>query len=101
MNQATAKRTAIVTAGTSAIGRALAEELASAGVRVLRADRQGELAEEVAAGIRERGGAAMAVELHVRDANRFRGFVRETVAKTGHRDYLFDRGEFRFPSVGM
>jgi NAD(P)-dependent dehydrogenase (short-subunit alcohol dehydrogenase family) len=90
MNQAAAKRTAIVTGGASGIGRALGEELASAGVYVVLADRQVELAEEVAAGIRERGGAATASELDVRDANRFRALVQETAARRGRLDYLFN-----------
>ena len=88
--QTMVNRTAIVTGGASGIGRALAEELAGAGVHVVLADRQVELAEEVAAGIRKRGGAAVAAELDVRDADRFRALVQLTAAKMGHLDYLFN-----------
>ena len=58
-------RSAIITGGASGIGRALAEELAWAGVRVTLADRQAALAEQVAAAIRARGGSAVATELDV------------------------------------
>lgn len=62
-------RSAIVTGGASGIGRALAEELARAGVYVVVADRQMDLAEQVAARIRAQGGAGIATELDVRGDN--------------------------------
>jgi NAD(P)-dependent dehydrogenase (short-subunit alcohol dehydrogenase family) len=85
-----AGRTAIVTGGASGIGRAIAEELARGGVHVVLADRQIELAQQVAAAIRERGGSASASELDVRDADGFRRVVQETVAESGRLDYLFN-----------
>lgn len=87
---ATDARSAIVTGGASGIGRALAEELASKGVHVVLADRQVELAERVASGIRARGGAATATELDVRDPARFRKVVQSTLADAGRLDYLFN-----------
>jgi NAD(P)-dependent dehydrogenase (short-subunit alcohol dehydrogenase family) len=83
-------RSAIVTGGASGIGRALAEELAGKGVRVILADRQTELAEEVASGIRARGQSASTAELDVRDLERFRTVVQETAAGAGRLDYLFN-----------
>jgi NAD(P)-dependent dehydrogenase (short-subunit alcohol dehydrogenase family) len=88
--RATADRTAVVTGGASGIGRALAEELARLGTHVVLADRQIELAHQVAAGIRERGGSATAQELDVRDAGAFRGVVERTAAACGRLDYLFN-----------
>lgn len=88
--QTIANRTAVVTGAASGIGRALAEELSGAGVHVVLADRQVELAQEAAAGIRKRGGAATAFELDVRDAHRFRSLVEMTAAETGRLDYLFN-----------
>jgi NAD(P)-dependent dehydrogenase (short-subunit alcohol dehydrogenase family) len=83
-------RTAIVTGGASGIGRALAEALASAGVHVVLADRQTELAETVVSSIRSKGGTAEVAGLDVRDAVRFKAVVQSTVAATGRLDFLFN-----------
>ena len=83
-------RSAIITGGASGIGRALAEELARAGVYVVVADRQVDLAEQVASGIRAQGGAGTAAELDVRDPDRFRTVVQATVAEANRLDYLFN-----------
>jgi NAD(P)-dependent dehydrogenase (short-subunit alcohol dehydrogenase family) len=85
-----ASKVAFITGGASGIGRALAEELAGQGVEVVLADRQIELAEEVAASIRQAGGAATAVELDVRDLGQFQRAADETVARAGRIDYLFN-----------
>jgi NAD(P)-dependent dehydrogenase (short-subunit alcohol dehydrogenase family) len=89
-DRAATNRTAIVTGAASGIGRALAEALAEAGVEVVLADRQIELAAEVASGICTRAGVAVAAELDVRDAGRFRDLVKSTVGRTGRLDYLFN-----------
>jgi NAD(P)-dependent dehydrogenase (short-subunit alcohol dehydrogenase family) len=89
-DNAAGRRVAIVTGGASGIGRALAEQLATEGFDVVLADRQLAEAERVACRIRGRGGAAVAVELDVRDAGRFRTLVEETIARTGRLDYLFN-----------
>jgi NAD(P)-dependent dehydrogenase (short-subunit alcohol dehydrogenase family) len=81
---------AVVTGAASGIGRALAEALAARGAPVTLADRQLELAEEVAAGIRERGGSAAVAELDVRDAARFRAVVDEAAQAAGSLAYLFN-----------
>jgi NAD(P)-dependent dehydrogenase (short-subunit alcohol dehydrogenase family) len=86
----TETRSAIVTGGASGIGRALAEELAGRGVGVVIADRQVDLAKEVAAAIQSRGGAAEVAELDVRDHERFLAIVNETFERTGRLDYLFN-----------
>lgn len=83
-------RTAIVTGAASGIGRALASELAAAGVRVVLADRQVDAAEQAAQAIRAAGGAARAAALDVRSAAAFRTLVEETVAADGRLDYLFN-----------
>jgi NADP-dependent 3-hydroxy acid dehydrogenase YdfG len=82
--------TAIVTGAASGIGRGLSEELARKGIHVTLADRQVELAEEVAGGIAARGGSAHVAELDVRDLDRFRAVVKATVATGGRLDYLFN-----------
>jgi NAD(P)-dependent dehydrogenase (short-subunit alcohol dehydrogenase family) len=90
MEKKMAHKVAFITGGASGIGRALAEELAEQGVEVVLADRQAELAEEVAHAIRQAGGKATAHELDVRDPEQFQSLVDETVASTGRIDYLFN-----------
>ncbi len=58
---------ALVTGGASGIGRAAAEKLAALGAAVAIADRNEEGAHNVADGIRNRGAAAVAVTMDVRD----------------------------------
>ncbi len=81
---------AIVTGGASGIGRALAEEVAARGVHVVLADRQVELAGEVADGIRGRGGSAEVAELDVRDLARFREVAALAGAGGRRIAYLFN-----------
>lgn len=79
-----------MTGAASGIGRALAEALAQDGAQVVLADRQVDLAEEVAEGIREAGGAARVAELDVRDAGRFQAVVDELFEREGRLDWLFN-----------
>lgn len=81
---------AFITGGASGIGAAIGKALARRGVDVVLADRQLELAEQVAEGIRQSDGRASAVELDVRDPARFASVVGETVARSGRIDYLFN-----------
>jgi NAD(P)-dependent dehydrogenase (short-subunit alcohol dehydrogenase family) len=96
---------AIITGGASGIGRALGEALARRGADVVLADRQAELAEEVAAAIRAGGGRANAADLDVADYAAVERLVRETVARTGRLDYLFNNagvgviGEVRYYDI--
>lgn len=82
--------TAIITGGASGIGRALAEGLAKRGGEAVLADLQIELAEEVASGIRARGGKATAIKTDVADYPSVEQLVRETVKRTGRLDYMFN-----------
>lgn len=81
---------AIVTGGASGIGRAIGEELALRGVEVVLADRQLELALEVARGIVAEGGRASARELDVRSATAWSELAAETRERAGRIDYLFN-----------
>lgn len=96
---------AIVTGAASGIGRAVSEALAARGASVTLADRQTSLAEEVALGIRSKGGKARAVELDVRDFAANERLVRETVEAEGRLDYMFNNagigigGEVRLYSI--
>lgn len=84
------KRVALITGGASGIGKALGERLAERGVTVVLADRQRELAEEVAASITARRGEAWAAELDVRDAAAFRALAAEVKRREGSIDLFFN-----------
>ena len=77
---------AIITGGASGIGRALSEALGRRGASVVLADRQIELAQEVVAGIQERGGRASAAELDVTDFTAVDQLVRATAQAQGRLD---------------
>jgi NAD(P)-dependent dehydrogenase (short-subunit alcohol dehydrogenase family) len=81
---------AIVTGGASGIGAAIGRELAREGARVILADRQLDVASEVARSINASGGKAEAVELDVRDAIAFDAIVALTIERQGRLDYLFN-----------
>ena len=81
---------ALMTGGASGIGRALSEALSRRGASVVIADRQVALAQEVAAGIQERGGKASAVELDVTDFPAVDQLVRATAQAHGRLDYMFN-----------
>jgi NAD(P)-dependent dehydrogenase (short-subunit alcohol dehydrogenase family) len=85
-----ASATAVLTGGASGIGRAMAQELAARGCEVVVADRQDELAEEVAAGIRASGGKARAEKLDVCDFDAVDRLVKDTIDRTGRLDYMFN-----------
>jgi len=82
--------TAIITGAASGIGRALAEELVARGCEVVLADLQLEQAEQVADALRAVGGKATAARLDVTDYAEFEQLVKDTVARTGRLDYLFN-----------
>ncbi len=82
--------TAVITGGASGIGRGLAEELAKRGCEVVLADRQIELAEEVASKICDSGGKVRALKVDVTDFFAVEQLVQETVARTGRLDYIFN-----------
>src|SRR3954449_1867115 len=81
---------AIITGGASGIGQAFGEELARRGTEVVLADRQIDLAEEVAAGIRVTGGKGKAVLVDVTDFAAVDRLIQETAAASGRLDYLFN-----------
>jgi NAD(P)-dependent dehydrogenase (short-subunit alcohol dehydrogenase family) len=80
-------KVAIVTGGASGIGRSLATALVAAGARVVVADVNGPLAEEVAS---ELGASARAERVEVTDAVAVQRLVDGTVAREGRIDLLFN-----------
>ena len=82
--------TAVVTGAASGIGRGLAEELAKRGCEVVLADRQIELAAEVASKICDSGVKASAAKVDVTDFDAVEHLLQETVERTGRLDYVFN-----------
>jgi NAD(P)-dependent dehydrogenase (short-subunit alcohol dehydrogenase family) len=83
-------KVALVTGGASGIGAALAARMADLGAAVWIADRQRELAEQVAHRLRDAGGRVRAIELDVRRADSFTGVVGDILAQSARIDYLFN-----------
>jgi NAD(P)-dependent dehydrogenase (short-subunit alcohol dehydrogenase family) len=81
---------AVITGGASGIGRALAEALAQRGAEVVLADRQIELAEQMAAKMRAAGGNATAMDLDVTDFAAVDRLVQQVRESRGRLDYFFN-----------
>jgi NAD(P)-dependent dehydrogenase (short-subunit alcohol dehydrogenase family) len=81
---------AIVTGGASGIGEALAVGLAARRASVIVADLDGERAAKVVGMIQARGGDATHALLDVSDYAAVKALVRETVARRGRLDFMFN-----------
>jgi NAD(P)-dependent dehydrogenase (short-subunit alcohol dehydrogenase family) len=83
--------TALITGGTSGIGRAAAKKLAQLGVHVLVAGRSAERGEKTIAEIRTAGGQADFIPSDLRDASSAREVARRAVELgNGHVDILIN-----------
>ncbi|KGI68378.1 SDR family oxidoreductase [Mycolicibacterium rufum] len=87
---ALSQKVAFITGGASGIGAALSEALTAAGAEVWIADRQYDVAEQLAQRLRGSGARAHAVALDVRDPAAFEAAVAEAVRTSGRLDYLFN-----------
>jgi dehydrogenase/reductase SDR family protein 4 len=81
-------KTAIVTGGTRGIGRAIAEQMARAGARVVVSGRKPESAEAVAAELRKSGSDAVGIACHIGDKAQVEALVTKTRAAFGRIDIL-------------
>jgi NADP-dependent 3-hydroxy acid dehydrogenase YdfG len=81
---------AFITGAASGIGAALAAKLVEGGAPVWIADRQVELAEELAQRLNNGGGKAHAIELDVRSYPSFERTINEVAQQSGRIDYLFN-----------
>ena len=93
----TARAVAVVTGGASGIGLATAERLCARGVVTILADRDGEAAEQAAAGLRAAGGAAHPFAVDVTDSASVRDLVETTAAAHGRLDALVNCAGFVTP----
>jgi NAD(P)-dependent dehydrogenase (short-subunit alcohol dehydrogenase family) len=92
-------RVALITGGTSGIGRATAVLLAEEGAAVALTGRNRERGEEVARGIHEAGGRAIFICADVRLADDCRRAVEETLERFGRIDVLFNNAGVFHPKT--
>src|SRR5258705_7743804 len=94
----TSSSIALITGGTSGIGRAVANKLAQLGIRVLVVGRNAERGEKTVSEIRAGGGKADFISSDLRDASSAREVARRAVAVgNGHVDILINNaGVFPF-----
>jgi NADP-dependent 3-hydroxy acid dehydrogenase YdfG len=88
---------ALVTGASSGIGAATARELAAHGAAVALVARRGDRLKAVAEQITQAGGAALAVEADVADADQVREAVEQTVRELGRLDILVNNAGLSRP----
>jgi dehydrogenase/reductase SDR family protein 4 len=79
---------AVVTGSTKGIGRAIAEEMARAGAKVVISSRKADACEEVAAAIVKEGHEAIAIPCHIGRRADCEGLIAKTGEKWGRIDTL-------------
>ena len=79
---------ALVTGASSGIGAATSASLAAQGATVAVAARRKDMLDEVAAGIRNRGGTALVLESDITDEQQATDAVERTVVELGRLDIL-------------
>ena len=97
--RALADRVAIVTGGARGIGAAVVQRLASDGASVVVADIDREMAEAVAAGVRDSGGDATAIAVDLAEEASIITLVAATVERYGAIDVLDNNAALTDASV--
>jgi short-subunit dehydrogenase len=90
MSRVLKNRVAVITGGTSGIGRATAVALAREGVRVVLGARRVDRLAEVAEGIRKAGGDASAIQTDVTQADQVARLVSAATSGFGSLDILIN-----------
>jgi NAD(P)-dependent dehydrogenase (short-subunit alcohol dehydrogenase family) len=83
-------KVALVTGGSTGIGKATALAFAQAGARVVIAARRMDEGRQAVGAIREAGGEALFVQTDVAQATEVEALIRTTVATYGRLDYAFN-----------
>lgn len=83
-------KVAIVTGGSSGIGRAVSEALGKRGATVVVSDIDTKGAKKVAEGILGNGGKAQAAHLDVTSDEDIKKLIEQTAAERGRLDYMFN-----------
>ena len=83
-------KVAIITGGTSGMGRAAAELFSKEGAKVAIAGRRIEKGEMVADGIRKKGGSAIFVQTDVSNTEDVKKLIEKTISEYGTIDVLFN-----------
>ena len=92
-------KVALITGAGNGVGEATARLFAREGARVALVGRRGDALEAVAAGIREQGGEALAIEADITDESAVRRAVEETVAGFGGLDILVNNANALVPGM--
>lgn len=71
-------KVAVITGSTKGIGKAIATRLAEQGARVVISSRNQDACDEVAAGIRQQGGEAIAIECNINHLEQMQNLVAKT-----------------------
>jgi NAD(P)-dependent dehydrogenase (short-subunit alcohol dehydrogenase family) len=79
---------AVITGSTKGIGRAIAEEMARAGAKVVISSRKADACEEVAAAIIKEGHEAIAIPCHIGRGEDCEALIKKTHEKWGKVDSL-------------
>ena len=91
-------KVALVTGAASGIGRELSRQMAAQGATVVMADLNEAGVEEAAASLTGSPGKTEGLKLDVSDAAAFEKVVKDTVARYGRLDYIFNNAGFAINS---
>jgi len=97
-------KVAIVTGSTKGIGLAIATRFAEHGATVIISSRKVDACDSVAAGIRDKGGKAIAIPCHIGRKEELQNLVEQTLARCGGIDIVVENAAvnpYLGPSAGM